>query len=114
MPNINAEYGGISHGVVDNTEFQQADSGQKFFNEKSRARTVSVQWNHFDKDEAMQMLLSQLQQGISREVLYTYSVDKIDTYQLLQSFIGRYKDLNPLTQPDFGRWGASINLEEIL
>jgi hypothetical protein len=114
MPVINAEYGGISHGVVDNTEFQQSDSGQKFFHEKARARIVAIQWNHFDKDEAMQMLLSQLQQGISREVLYTYSVDKIDTYQLLQSFIGRYKELNPLTQPDFGRWGASINLEEIL
>jgi hypothetical protein len=114
MPNLNAEYGDISHGVVDNSDFQQSDSGQKFFHEKSRARTVAIQWNYFDKDEAMQMLLSQLQQGISREVLYTYSVDKIDSYQLLQSFVGRYKDLNPLTQPDFGRWGASINLEEIL
>ena len=111
---IQAEYGDISHGVVDNTESKTSDGGQKFFHEKSRARTVAIQWNRFDKGEAMQLMLSQLQQGISREVLYTYSVDKIDTYQLLQSFVGRHTTLNPLTQPDFGKWGAGINLEEIL
>ena len=113
--NINPEYGSITHGVKDNTEFQQSDSGQKFFHEKSRARTVSVQWNHLDKDEAFgNILLSQLQQGISREVLYTYSVEKIDNYQLLQSFIGRYVDLNPIQQPNVGLYSANINLEEIL
>jgi hypothetical protein len=112
---INPEYGSITHGVKDNTEFQQSDSGQKFFHEKSRARTASIQWNHLDKDEAFgSILLSQLQQGISREVLYTYSVEKIDTYQLLQSFIGRYVDLNPIQQPNVGLYSASINLEEIL
>jgi hypothetical protein len=112
---INPEYGSITHGVKDNTEFQQSDSGQKFFHEKSRARTASIQWNYLDKDEAFgSILLSQLQQGISREVLYTYSVEKIDTYQLLQSFIGRYVDLNPIQQPNVGLYSASINLEEIL
>lgn len=112
---INPEYGSITHGVKDNSEFQQSDSGQKFFHEKSRARTASIQWNHLDKDEAFgSILLSQLQQGISREVLYTYSVEKIDTYQLLQSFIGRYVDLNPIQQPNVGLYSASINLEEIL
>jgi hypothetical protein len=112
---INPEYGSITHGVKDNTEFQQSDSGQKFFHEKSRARTASIQWNHLDKDEAFgSILLSQLQQGISREVLYTYSVEKIDSYQLLQSFIGRYVDLNPIQQPNVGMYSVSINLEEIL
>ena len=113
--NINPEYGGITHGVKDNSEFQQSDSGQKFFHEKARARTASIQWNHLDKDEAFgNLLLSQLQQGISREILYTYSVEKIDTYQLLQSFIGRYVDLNPIQQPNVGLYSNNINLEEIL
>ena len=53
-------------------------------------------------------------QGITREVLYAYDVDDKGAYQYARSFIGRFTQLNAITMPNFGQYGASINLKEIL
>lgn len=112
---INPQYGGIQHGYVDISEMQQADSGQKYYHEKAKARTVSISYDMLDKQEAFgQIFEAYRQQGISRPVIYSYSPVRLDSYQYAQSFIGRFAQLNPITQPNFGMYGATINLEEML
>lgn len=114
-PKINVEYGNIEHGYIDNSEISASDSGTEYFYEKAKARTVSLQWNFLTEDEALGGIYDAYRsQGITREVLYTYSVDKIDNYQYARSFIGRFNQLNSITQPNVGLYGANVNIKEIL
>lgn len=112
---LNPAHGSIQHGYTDISEVQQSDSGQKYFHEKAKARTISISYDMLDKAEAFgQIFEAYRQQGISRPVIYSYSPVRLDAYQYAQSFIGRFSQLNPITQPNFGMYGATINLEEML
>jgi len=115
QPKINVEYGSIDHNFVDNSELTAANSGTEYAYEKAKSRTVSVQWNHLTEDEAFGGIYeASRSQGITREVLYAYDVDDTGSYQYARSFIGRFTQLNAITQPNMGLFGASINLKEIL
>lgn len=114
-PAINPQYGSVGFGYVDNSEMQQANSGTKYFYEKQKLRTVSLQWNHLNIDEALGGIYDAYRsQGISREVLYLYSSDVNEPYAYAKSFLGRFTSLNPINQPNPGLYSASINIEEIL
>lgn len=115
QPTINPEYGSIEHGFSDESEISRSNSGTEYFYEKQKSRTVSVQWNYLTEDEAFGGIYeASRSQGITREVLYAYDVDDAGSYQYARSFIGRFTQLNPITQPNVGLYGASINLKEIL
>jgi hypothetical protein len=115
MPNINPEYGSISHGFQDNSEISVSNSGTEFFYEKQKARTVDIQWNYLTEDEAFGGIYeASRSQGITREVLYAYDVEDTGSYQYARSFIGRFSQLNPITQPNVGLYGSSINIKELL
>ena len=115
QPKINPEYGSIEHGFIDNSEITTSNSGTEFYYEKAKSRTVSVQWNHLTEDEAFGSIYeASRSQGTTREVLYAYDVNDTGSYQYARSFIGRFTQLNAITQPNFGMYGASINLKEIL
>jgi hypothetical protein len=115
QPEINPEYGSIDHNFMDNSELSSSNSGTEYAYEKAKARTVSVQWNHLTEDEAFGGIYeASRSQGITREVLYAYDVDDTGSYQYARSFIGRFTQLNAITQPNVGLFGASINLKEIL
>jgi len=115
QPTINPEYGSIDHNFVDNSELTVSNSGTEYAYEKAKSRTVSVQWNHLTEDEAFGGIYeASRSQGITREVLYAYDVDDAGAYQYARSFVGRFTQLNAITQPNIGRFGASINLKEIL
>lgn len=112
---INPQYGSIEHGYLDNSTSRQSDSGQKYFHEKSKARTVSIGYEMLDKAEAFSGIFEAYrQQGISRPVIYSFSPIRTDNHQYAQSFIGRFTQLNPITQPNYGFFSATINLEEML
>lgn len=111
----NPEYGNIAHGYLDNSQSKQADSGQKYFHEKSKARTITINYSLLSKAEAFNGIFEAYrQQGISRPIIYAFSPIRIDNHQYAQSFIGRFTQLNPLTQPSYGIYGATINIEEML
>lgn len=111
----NPEFGGIGHGYIDNSQSKQADSGQKYFHEKAKARTVTINYSLLSKAEAFNGIFEAYrQQGISRPIIYAFSPVRIDNHQYAQSFIGRFTQLNPLTQPSAGIYGATINIEEML
>jgi len=115
QPIINPEYGSIEHGFIDNSEITTSNSGTEFYYEKAKSRTVNVQWNHLTEDESFGGIYeASRSQGITREVLYAYDVTDTGSYQYARSFIGRFTQLNAITQPNFGQYGASINLKEIL
>jgi hypothetical protein len=115
QPTINPEYGAITHGFQDNSEISISNSGTEFFYEKQKARTVDVQWNYLTEDEAFGGIYeASRSQGITREVLYAYDVDDTGAYQYARSFIGRFTQLNPITQPNVGLYGSSINIKELL
>jgi hypothetical protein len=115
QPTINPEYGSIEHSFIDNSEITSSNSGTEYAYEKAKARTVSVQWNHLTEDEAFGGIYeASRSQGITREVLYAYDVDDTGSYQYARSFVGRFTQLNAITQPNYGLYGASINLKEIL
>ena len=115
QPTVNPEYGAIDHNFVDNSELTTSNSGTEYAYEKAKTRTVSVQWNHLTEDEAFGGIYeASRSQGITREVLYAYDVDDAGAYQYARSFIGRFTQLNAITQPNVGLFGASINLKEIL
>jgi hypothetical protein len=112
---INPQYGAIEQGYIDISEVQQSDSGQKYFHEKAKARTVSIVLDFMDKQEAFGSVYEAYrQQGISRPVIYSFSPVRIDAFQYAQSFIGRFSQLNPITMPNYGLYGATINIEEML
>lgn len=114
-PKVNPEYGSIEFGYVDNSEMQQANSGTKYFYEKQKVRTVSLQWNHLNINEALGGIYDAYRsQGISREVLYLYSSDENEPYAYAKSFLGRFTSLNAINQPNPGLYSASVNIEEIL
>jgi len=115
QPTINPEYGAIDHNFIDNSELTTANSSTEYAYEKAKARIVSVQWNHLTEDEAFGGIYeASRSQGITREVLYAYDVDDTGSYQYARSFIGRFTQLNAITIPNPGQYGASINLKEIL
>lgn len=115
QPRINPEYGSVEHNFTDPSEISTTNSGTEYMYEKQKARTVSVQWSHMDEDEAFGGIYeASRSQGITREVLYAYDVEDTGAYQYARSFIGRFTQLNPITQPRFGLYGASINIKEIL
>jgi hypothetical protein len=115
IPNINPEYGSISHGFQDNSEISVSNSGTEFFYEKQKARTVDIQWNYLTEDEAFGGIYeASRSQGITREVLYAYDVEDTGSYQYARSFVGRFSQLNPITQPNVGLYGSSINIKELL
>ena len=114
-PTVNPEYGSIEFGYVDNSEMQQANNGTKYFYEKQKTRTVSMSWNHLDVDEALGGIYDAYRaQGISREILYVYSLAPFEPYIYSKSFLGRFTSLNPINQPNPGLYSASVNIEEIL
>lgn len=114
-PEVNPEYGSVEFGYVDNSEMQQANSGTKYFYEKQKLRTVSLQWNHLNINEALGGIYDAYRsQGISREVLYLYSSDVNEPYAYAKSFLGRFTTLNAINQPNPGLYSASVNIEEIL
>lgn len=114
-PVVNPEYGSVEFGYVDNSEMQQANNGTKYFYEKQKTRTVSMSWNHLDIDEALGGIYDAYRaQGISREILYVYSLSPFEPYIYAKSFLGRFTSLNPINQPNPGLYSASVNIEEIL
>lgn len=114
-PTVNPEYGSVEFGYVDNSEMQQANNGTKYFYEKQKTRTVSMSWNHLDVDEALGGIYDAYRaQGISREILYVYSLAPFEPYIYAKSFLGRFTSLNPINQPNPGLYSASVNIEEIL
>lgn len=118
----NPEYGSVKHGYEDPSEKQESDSGQEFWHEKQKRRTVNIGFNLLDKNEAFGKVYEmQRQQGLSRPVIYLFSkgenidgVDFVDKYHFAQSFIGRLTDLSPIGQPHFGYYDANINIKEML
>jgi hypothetical protein len=114
-PKVNPEYGAVEFGYIDNSEMQQSNSGTKYFYEKQKLRTVSLQWNHLDINDALGGIYDAYRsQGISREVLYLYSSDVNEPYAYAKSFLGRFTSLNAINQPNPGLYSASVNIEEIL
>lgn len=114
-PVVNPEYGSVEFGYVDNSEMQQANNGTKYFYEKRKTRTVSMSWNHLNADEALGGIYDAYRaQGISREILYVYSLAPFEPYIYAKSFLGRFTSLNPINQPNPGLYSASVNIEEIL
>jgi hypothetical protein len=114
-PIINPEYGAVQFGYIDNSEMQQANSGTKYFYEKQKLRTVSLQWNHLNVNEALGGIYDAYRsQGISREVLYLYSSDVNEPYAYAKSFLGRFTSLDAIGIPNPGLYSATVNIEEIL
>lgn len=114
-PKVNPEYGSVQFGYVDNSEMQQANNGTKYFYEKQKTRTVSMSWNFLDVDEALGGIYDAYRsQGISREILYVYSLSKFEPYSYAKSFLGRFTTLDAINQPNPGFYSATVNIEEIL
>ncbi|MDD5227195.1 MAG: hypothetical protein PHD53_00160 [Methylococcales bacterium] len=111
----NPEYGAIKHGIEDPSDYQESDGGQEYWHEKQKRRTVSVSFNLLDKTEAIGKVHEmQRLQGKSRPVIYSFTNRDFDEFHYAQSFIGRNVTLDPIGQPDYGKYDANINLKEMI
>lgn len=113
QPIYNAAYS-ASLGYEDPTEVATALSGAEYFDVRGRYRVHKFSLEYLDKDEAHNQVLElQRLQGISGEVLVVPNVDDAATF-VQRSFVGRLRNLSPVSQPYFSAWSTSFEIKELI
>lgn len=115
QPRFSAQYG-IEYGFDIDTSFETADNSQQtlYADPKIPKRTVSFNLATLDAEEGFRRLLTmQRDQGLHKEILYTEGAE-ITSENFQKTFVGRLKDVSPLTHPYFRTFSGSVNLVEIL
>ncbi len=105
---------GARLGYIDRSTSVEADSGAEYFVERPLPRTAEFNLAIFDESVAMgEALEIQRQLGTTGEVLFQWD-DGDTTYQPARSWLGRLRELQPLTCLWRGHWQASFEVKELL
>ncbi|MCY1253016.1 hypothetical protein D9M68_123170 [compost metagenome] len=112
QPQYNAKWG-ASLGWETDTTVQRALSGTPYFDRKSGRRVMRFELGFLSRDEALGGVFElQRQAGVDREVLLIW--DKDDAINLLrQSYLGRLRQLNPITRAFVGNHSNPFEIEEL-
>jgi hypothetical protein len=113
MPTYNMEYG-ASLQYEARTEIEEAWDGTEYFAEKPPYRIARFNLGHLSEAEAMaQVFDMQRVSGISKEVLFSWSLDDVDR-GVRRSFLGRMRSLSPIEQPYYDAHKAQFEIKELL
>jgi len=116
QPEIQPEYGDVSHNIVDPSEFQEVpESGTRYYRKLAKRRTVSINWKHLDETEAWAGLNDAKQfEGTTGEMLYAFTKARGDANYYAATFMAQFESLDPITHPYTLHFEGSANLREIL
>jgi len=116
QPEIQPEYGDVSHNIVDPSEFQTVpETGTRYYRKLAKYRTVALNWKHLDETEAWAGLNDAKQfEGTTGEMLYAFTKTRTDSNYYATTFMCQFESLDPLTHPYVLHYAGSANLREIL
>lgn len=103
-----------SFGFTNQTEIEQALDTTEYFDVKRQKRSFSFTLDGLDEAEAIQKVNSmQRILGVNGEVLVAYNLKTDDISYIARTFLGRNREVSPLTQPFNDRYSATIDILEI-
>jgi len=113
QPTHNFDFG-VSIKHEDTSIIQEAIDGTEYFYRKYPTRVARFGLNHLNEEEAYQSAYEILRKsGNSGEVLFIY--DSADTtHKLRRSFIGRMKELSAIENINYGLFGSTFEIKELL
>lgn len=111
-PRYNASWG-ASIGWETDTTVSRSLSSTPYFDRKPGRRVQRFDLGYLSKDEAFANVFEvQRQAGVDREVLLVF--DKDDPINMLrQSYLGRFRALNPVARAFVGNHSTSFEIEEM-
>lgn len=113
-PSINYTYG-ASLGYQDPTPVETSLSGAEYFDIRSKFRVMQFELDYISDTEAYNYALDlQRVAGISGEVLVMPDGGEDVGQQPLRSFVGRLRQIGPVTQPQPSAFSVKFEVKELL
>lgn len=113
QPNLNFSLG-AEMGYSVNTQIEESINGVEYFDVKTPRRTASFTLDALTEEEAygeiyrMRRIL-----GVNGEMFFSY-FNREDEFYQIRTFIGRFQQIDPISQPYNDRFNTSFNLIEII
>ncbi|MFS8973854.1 hypothetical protein PO002_04970 [Cupriavidus necator] len=112
QPQYNAKWG-ASVGWETDTTPQRALSGALYFDRKAARRVTRFELGHLSNDEAMSRVFeTQRRAGVDGEILLVWDQDDLIN-RLRRSYLGRLRQLSPITQAFLNNSNTPFEIEEL-